>query len=250
MPVVIASLITLLLTPATAAPDADALLRRADAAARQSKDAELTLEITVHHSDGSEVGRTIRAWQRGSDQRMVKILAPPRLRGTGILAPDADRIYVYLPAYRRVREVTGREGGDAFMGTDFSVNELALVRLAPSHTAAFARSPAAGDVHVLRLTPRDPDDHDYVALRAHVRKADDLIARLDYLDAKDAVYRTITMSDFRTIEAGEARYTLAHRIEVDDRRAERRTVARLTSAAFDKGLGDGFFTERMLTRLP
>ena len=245
-------LVSLLLAPSAGGDslDADALLRRADAAARRATDAEFTLEITVRHPDGAEVTRTIRAWQSGGDRRMVKILAPARLRGTGILVPEAGRIYVYLPAYGRVREVTGREGGDAFMGTDFSVRELALVRLAPSHAAALESAAAEEDVYVLRVTPTAPDEHDYATLRARIRRADDLISSLDYLDEKGAPYRTITMGDFRPAGEGTASYVVAHRIEVRDLRADRRTVALLKAASFDQGLDDAFFTERMLKRLP
>lgn len=226
------------------APDPQALLERADRALGRASDAQFTIEVTVVHPDGAAVGRTIRVWQRGRDQRMVKFLEPARLRGTGILLPDGERVFVWLPAYGRVREVTGREGGDAFLGTGFSVDELALVRLAPAHTATLeGESP---DDWTLRLAPRRPEDHDHAALRLTLRKADDVPTRIEYLDGKGAVYRVLEMTDFRTVDG----HLVAHRITLREPADGRSTVAQVKEAALDRGLEASFFSERQLMRRP
>lgn len=240
--VTVLALVTALLLPADPTPDGETLLRRLDAAGRRAADSDVTLAVTVHHPDGTAVERTLRVWQRGGDRRMVKFLAPARLRGTGILVPDGSRVFVYLPAYKRVREVTGREGGDAFMGTDFSIDELALVRLAPGHTATLEAE--ATDTWTLRLVPRTPADKEYAALRVTMRKADDLLAGMEYLDAAGAPYRSVALTDVRSVGA----YAVAHHFEVRDLRSGRRTTAVASAVTFDQGLAEDFFSERQLTR--
>ncbi len=229
---------------AAVAVDPQALLARADAALGQAKDAEYTIAVTVTHADGATVERTIRVWQRGRDQRMVKFLEPARLRGTGILLPDGERTLVWLPAYDRVREVTGREGGDAFLGTGFSVDELALVRFAPSHTATLESEDAAA--WTLKLAPRRADEHEHAALRLTLRKADDLTTRIEYLDAAGSVYRVLEMGDFRTVDG----HPVAFRITASEPRDGRTTVAEVREAALDRGIDETFFTERQLVRRP
>jgi len=225
--------------------DPQLLLERADLALGRFGDAEFTILVTVTHPDGATVSRTMKVWQRGRDQRMVKFLEPARLRGTGLLLPDGERVFVYLPAYGRVREVTGREGGDAFLGTGFSVDELALVRLAPTHTATLDGE--AADTWTLRLVPRTPADHEHAALRLTVRKADDLATAIEYLDGAGTVYRVLELGDFRTVGA----HLVAHRFVVrqPDGRG-RSTVAEVKEAALDRGLDASFFTERQLVRRP
>ena len=224
--------------------DPQALLERADAALGRAGDGTFTIDVAVVHADGTRVERTIQVWQRGRDERMVKFLAPARLRGTGILLTDGGRVLVYLPAYGRVREVTGREGGDAFLGTGFSVDELALVRFAPTHVAAIAEETA--DAWVLRLTPRVPADHEHAALLLRMRRADDLVTRVTYLDAGGAAYRELEMGDYRTVDG----HTVAHRISVTQAGEKRRTVAEVKDAALDRGIDASFFTERQLRRSP
>lgn len=232
-------------TPAPAAAlDPQQLLERADRALGRAGDAEFTIAVTVVHPDGARVERTIRVWQRGRDQRMVKFLEPARLRGTGILLPDGERVLVWLPAYGRVREVTGREGGDTFLGTGFSVDELALVRLAPTHTATLEGESA--EAWTLRLAPRDPADHEHAALRLSLRKGDDLPTRIEYLDAAGTVYRVLEMGEFRTVDG----HVVAHRISVREPGEGRSTVAEVQSAALDRGIEASFFSERQLMRRP
>jgi hypothetical protein len=229
---------------AGAAPDPQALLERADRALGRFGDAEFTIEVTVVHPDGASVARTMKVWQRGRDQRLVKFLAPARLRGTGLLLSYGERVFVYLPAYGRVREVTGREGGDAFLGTGFSVDELALVRLAPTHTATLAGE--TDEAWILRLSPRTPADHEHAALRLTLRKADDLATGIEYLDAAGEAYRVLELGDFRTVGG----HPIAHRFTVRQPGEGRSTRAEVKEAALDRGLDASFFTERQLVRRP
>ncbi len=219
------------------------MLRRVDAANQRARDAEYTLEVTVREGDGPPRERTLRIWQKGL-RRMVKFVAPARLRGTGILAPEPGRILLYLPAYRRVRPVIGRAAGDPFLGTDFSMDDLTRVRFGEDYEAALSTTTAQR--WELRLTPRDPASCDHAALRMWVRRADDNVARMELVAADGTTQRTVDLADFRAIGG----YSVAHRIVVRDLRRGRRTEALVRQARFDQGLQDDFFGQRYLTREP
>lgn len=223
--------------------DGATLLRRVDAANQRAEDADFTLQVSVREGDGPARERTLRIWQKGA-RRMVKFLAPPRLRGTGILAPEPGRISLYLPAYRRVRPVVGRAAGDSFVGTDFSIDDLARVRFSDDYRATLRATHA--DRWELLLTPRVPEEMDHAQLHLWVRRADDNVARMELRGADGALQRTVELSDFRTVGA----YSLAHRITAHDHRRGRRTDAQIGAVRFDQGLADDFFSERFLTREP
>jgi hypothetical protein len=223
--------------------DARAQVERLDRATRRAKDLTTTIDVTVRRPGGSEVTRQLRVWQLGSEHRMVRVLAPARLRGTAILV-RGERVHIYLPGYPRVREVTGRKGGQMFAGTELSVDELAMRPLGNTHVAALDKE-VDGNI-VLVLTPQGATDYDYAAMRVHMRKQDDLAAMVEYLDTSGAIYRTVSMSDFRTVGA----YTTAHQMVVDDEKSARRTLARLKDVVFDSGLDEEFFSQRQLQRMP
>ncbi len=237
-----APLLTLLFiaTPALA-EDGPSVLARVDAVADQGQDTTITLDVTVHDGRGGEASRVLQVWQKGSQQRLVKFLEPARLAGVGLLVPDPDTLYLYLPAYGRTRRVVGSGRGDAFMGTDFSIDDLARITFADEYTATLTAEDA--DHWQLRLDPIKPADHTHDHVRMWVRRSDDLFDRVDFV--KDGeVTRRVELGD---VHADGSR-PVAHRIVVEDLKSGRSTVAVVREIQFDTGLEDDLFTTRYLMR--
>ena len=230
-----------------AAPTADAgtVLSEVDAAARRAKDVTATMKLTIVEPAGARAERTLRIWQKGTDRRMAKFTAPARLRGVGLLARGDDALFLYLPAFGRVRRVVGRSRGDAFFGTDFSQDDMARLSYADRFTPTVAGSDEAH--WLLRLDPKRPDDEPHHHLVLKARKADHVVAGIDFHDAADGpAVRRITASDVRAIGP----QSIAHRIEAADLKTGRKTTAVLEQVQVDGGIEDGFFTKRVLKRSP
>ncbi len=226
------------------AQDAAPILARVDAAAVRSADVTTTLEIAIHDGKGNESQRLLRVWQKGDDRRLVQFLEPARVAGVGLLATGEDTIHLYLPTYERTRRVSGKARGDAFMGTNFSVDELTRMSFADEYTASVL---AQDDEHVqLRLDPVVPANHTHAHVQMWVRLQDDLFDRLDYHDEDGEVFRRLTLTEVRP----EGEHPVAHHIEIEDLESGRRTVATVRDVAFDTGLEDDLFTTRNLMRLP
>jgi outer membrane lipoprotein-sorting protein len=221
--------------------DGNAVLARVDAASTASRDAHLVLDVAVTDRTGSTSTRTLEIWQKGTQKRLIRFTAPARLAGTSLLVPDGVSLYLYLPAYGRPRRVVGQQQGDAFMGTDFSLEDLARLRWADDWTATVEAQDS--DRVRLSLTPRVPAEHRDARLVVWVRTADDLVARVDHVDASGTVTRRLTLDDFR-VDDGRM---LAHRLVVEDLGATKRTVATVRSADFDAGLDDARFSITTLT---
>ena len=171
----------------------------------------------------------------------MKFLEPARLAGVGLLVPDGETLYVYLPAYGRTRRVVGSGRGDAFMGTDFSMDDLARIQFGDDYTAELVVEDA--EHWQIKLTPIKPADHAHDYLMMWVRRADDLFDRVDFYD--DAtVTRRITFDDFHT----DGARPIGHHIEVEDLESGRSTLADVREIEFDTGLEDDLFTTRYLMR--
>ena len=231
---------------ASAAPtDGAGWLAEMDASAARTADAHVVLDVTVVDKRGGEASRTMEVWQKGTHKRMVRLTAPARLAGVSLLLSE-DTVHLYLPAYGRARRVIGEQRGDAFLGTDFSVEDLSRITFADAFTAEL-QGVADGYADLL-LTPRSPDEHPDAALRVRVREADALPTRIDHLDASGAVTRRVTMGDFRDVPAGESARAMAHQMEVEDLAGGRRSRAQITAVTLDQGLGDALFTTTALMR--
>jgi outer membrane lipoprotein-sorting protein len=199
----------------------------------QVEDAHMILELTVTDSRGEQAGRTIEIWQKGEDKRLVRMAEPTRLKGVGLLVTHGDALHLFLPQYPPARRVVGNKRADAFMGTDFAVDDLARIGFAEDYDAKIVGSEEG--LTRLTLTPRmDTGD---AAVELWVGE-DGVIRRLDHIDKRGDVTRRLTMSEVRM----EGETPLAHRMEVIDLKRSRSTVAVLKAATLNQGLSEELFT--------
>ncbi len=222
------------------AGDGDDLLGRVDAAQASAADGHVVMEIEVVDHRGNSAQRTLEIWQKGGEQRLVRYTAPARLAGTGLLVPDGDTVYLYMPAYGRARRVVGERQNDAFLGTDFSVEDLARLSWSDDFTATITGRDE--ESVSLDLTPRDADSEDPV--RLWVRTEDNLVSRIEVLDGEGALVRRLELSDFRQVGSRK----LAHTFQVQDLVDGGTTTASVVQAETDLGLDDELFTVTHLTR--
>lgn len=232
---VIGALFSVLVAWATPADD---LLAKVDAAAARGQDAQLTLAIKAFDAKGVPAERTLEIWQKGSDKRLVRFTAPARLAGTALLVPDGETVYLYLPAYGRARRVVGESQGDAFLGTDFSLEDLARIQWADEY------QPELLGENALRLRPKEGVKSASAWIDLTIRPEDSLPAAVAHYKADGSLIRRIEFSDVRDIQGRP----LAHSVRVEDAASGRRTEATIQAAKLDSGLSDDLFTLSQLQR--
>lgn len=109
-------------TDDASAIDAAQLVRRAiDHWRGLSSITEITMII---HRPDWERSMTMRAWTKGDDQSLVRVLAPSKDRGNGTLT-DADSMWTYSPKINRVIKIPSSMMGQSWMGSDFSNKDIA-----------------------------------------------------------------------------------------------------------------------------
>jgi hypothetical protein len=212
------------------ADEADELLARVDAAQHQAADAHIVLDVATVDSSGP-ASRTLEIWQKGEARRLVRFTAPARLAGVALLATE-EATWLYLPAYGKPRRIIGASRGDAFLGTDFALEDLARITWSDDYDPQIV-----SDGH-LRLVARSGADASSATVDLVVRPDDALPVTVEHMDATGKVVRRIRFDDFRSVGG----HTIAHSIVVEDLRRDRTTNAKLTSVAFDGGLADDLFT--------
>ena len=235
-------MLSLLLSLALADEAGDAWLQKVDTANNAGDDAHIGRDLKGTDKKGETAERTIEIWQKGEDKRLVRFTAPARLEGVGLLVPDGETVYLYLPTYERAKRVTGDQRSDAFLGTDFSIGDLSQVEWVPEYTAVIEQD--EGAELRLMLTPKDPKAHAHASVRMWVRKTDNLPSKIEYLDAAGQPLRRLTLSGYR--DAGPR--PIAHHLKVEDLEKGTWTEATVDEAVFDKGLEDDLFTLRELER--
>ena len=97
------------------ADEVDEVLAIADANLTKVKDQTYTASLEVVR-DGETI-KTIEfvAKLKGLNKRLVKFTAPGDVRDMAVLTTEDGLMYVYMPAYRRVRRVASHVRNQGFM---------------------------------------------------------------------------------------------------------------------------------------
>lgn len=121
------------LTAATAHADAkgDAVIGKMDASMTQAKDQHFIHRVVTQ--EPGKAKRTIKmdVHIKGDEWRRIDFLEPGDIKGMKILILSLDQMYIYLPAFRKVRRVAGHAREQGFMGTTFSHDEMSVVTYGP-----------------------------------------------------------------------------------------------------------------------
>lgn len=106
----------------------------------------LAQDITMTQTDASGGQRQLVGtwyWERGKDEQkgMLRLLAPADLAGASYLfltRGGKETIYVYLPAVRKVRQVTGATVAQSLFGSGLSAFDLKFL-FSGMHAGKFSR---------------------------------------------------------------------------------------------------------------
>ena len=117
------ALITILTAlPASAAPDADAILKRSYDNYRAAS-SQTTVAMTVHRPEW-ERHLEMKAWTRGDNDALVRFVAPAKDAGNATLKLGNDT-WVFNPKLNQVIKLPASMMTQSWMGSDFSYNDLA-----------------------------------------------------------------------------------------------------------------------------
>jgi outer membrane lipoprotein-sorting protein len=86
-----------------------------------SSDSVMTMVI---HRPDWERSMTMRAWTKGDDRSLVRVLEPKKDRGNGTLTDD-DNMWTFSPKVNRVIKIPSSMMGQSWMGSDFSNKDVA-----------------------------------------------------------------------------------------------------------------------------
>ncbi len=236
------SLVLLGLSSPALAEDPWDVLRKVDEAAAGKSDSTMVLSLEVTRRGSVVARRRVRVWQLGEDRRMLKVLEPKRLRGVGLLNAGPGEVFMYLPAFGRVRRMVGPDKDDRFLGTDFSVEDLSRTRFSGDYTPSIQKETKDG--WVLRLTPVEGrGTHE---LLVSVTRPGYLFTRVVVLGEGGEVLRIISLGRFEEVQGR----TIARQVTVEVPGTGRRTDAHVDEVRLDVGLDPGFFSRRYLERDP
>jgi len=183
---------------ATAAPDAEAVLKRSDSYRNGWSSYALHVKITSFESGKADEQKLYEVSQKGTEKTYVEFLSP-REKGQHLLMLGDD-MWVYLPDTSRPVRITPLErlSGDASNG------DVARTNYAVDYTPVYLRTEKVGDqsCYVLNLTAKRKGAT-YQNILYWVRVEDDRPVRAEFHLTSGKLIKSATFDDYSTV-AGHA----------------------------------------------
>ena len=211
--------------------------------------------------------RIIKAGQEGiSYKDLVVVTYPTEVKGLAILTwtyldPEKDQeVWLWLPSLKKVRKISASEDDDAFMGADFTVEEVSTRRLEDETYRLVGEKDFEGykfehtgqlkfkgiPCFVIECTPLKP--HWYYSKRiVWIDKDTGGNIFEEYYDKKGRLFKTL-FREWVWTDLGDRKYQSQISLECKDLRTGHRSVILMRKPIYDQGLSEYEFTVKALMR--
>lgn len=193
----------------TAQPDALQLMQQSYNAIKLL-DSSASATFTLTNNKGVSRVRKTEGYTRlvaGADDnmRLVKFVAPADIKGTSTLlienSAGEDKLWVYLPALKKVRRLSAANKKDSFVGTDFSYGDIVGHKPADwQHRLVREEQYQGRDCYVIEslpVTDAVSKHSGYSKRESWVDKTNLVTLRTDFWDLAQRPLKRISVSDVR-----------------------------------------------------
>jgi len=183
-----------LLSSSAMAMDAVEMIAETDAAMNRAQDQIIDWKVVNQEpGKGDPKLMTFTSTVMGP-KTLTSFSAPADLKGTRVLVLGRQQMYIFLPAYNKVRRVASHTTQQGFMGTTFSFDDMNTSRFGDIYNAKIVSEDGAKAV--LELTPKAEGEAPYarVELTLDLKMFHPL--EMKYYNEKDAHVKTETRSKY------------------------------------------------------
>ncbi len=216
-------------------------------------DQKATTRMTLINKRGQERIRELFSYLKhyGKDSKSIMFFEKPAdVKGTGFLSweyddpsKDDDR-WLYLPALKKVRRISGSSKNDYFMGSDFTYDDMGG-RSVDEDDHKFLREEEIDGVNcwVLESVPKDKG-YMYSKVIRWIRQDALLAVKVEYYDKHGKLMKILTVSDIRK----QNEIWTAFRMFMDNKQEKHQTLLEFVEITYNIGIKDNLFKVASLER--
>ena len=206
-----------------------------------SVQADVSLESSDEVGRGLDTEMRLVRSQRGTDVRtQIRVIEPPAATGTVYEVSSTEgkplKRWVYISTVRRLRNLVGTRRTDAFMGSDFTYEDLDIAAPRESEWKSIDRIEEGGR-SLVRVTSA-PYSY-YERVETVIDPATSLPVRVSYYDRSGSLFKRETFGEIQTVEG----HPMPTRIEMDDVETGAKSVLRLRKIRLGQPIDEKVFSE-------
>lgn len=183
------------------------------------------------------------------DKSLVVFGSPRDVEGTALLSHakilDPDDQWLYLPALKRVKRISSRNKSGAFVGSEFAFEDFTISELNKfTYRYVGEEDLGAMNTDVIERFPRY-ENSGYTKQVSWVDQDIFQVRKVEFYDRKDALLKTLTLSDYREYDG----IWRAHSLKMTNAQNGKETELVYGAFSFKNGLDSNDFQQGVLTRL-
>jgi hypothetical protein len=197
------------------------------------------MTMVIHRPDW-ERSMTMRAWTKGDDRSLVRVLEPRKDRGNGTLTDD-NSMWSYSPKVNRVIKIPSSMMGQSWMGSDFSNKDIARADdIVKQYDHSFLGIEEVDGVTIYEIESIPHENAAVVWGREVLKIRDDhVVTEHRFYDQDNELVKTLTSLEIG--EMGGRTIALRQRMAKEES-PEEWTEIQVVSVDYDIELADSLFT--------
>jgi len=216
-------------------------------------DQKSVLKMTLINKRGRKRIREVVSYKKdyGKDSKKIMIFrSPADVKGTGFLSFDYDNPgkdderWLYLPAMKKTRRISGSSKNDYFMGTDFTYDDMGDRAVEEDvHKYLKTEKINGADCWVVESIPKDKS-YMYSKKISWVRTDALLFVKVNYYDRDGDLLKTLTASEIRKQQSFWTAFKIVMKNHID----EHKTILEHRDRIFNSGVKENLFRVSTLER--
>ena len=205
----------------------------------RGKTSVCTVDMTIHRPDWERT-ITIKAWTKGQNVSIFRIIAPPKDHGNGTLKKKRE-MWMYNPKVNRVIKIPPSMMSQAWMGSDFSNDDLSKTESLIkdySHTIIGTETHEGKKVYLIKSTPKPGAPVVWGMQRLKIRE-DHIFLAQEFYDEDLKPVKALTTLQIQML--GGKLFPRVWKMQKADVKDEY-TMLEYKELTFDQNLPDSLFT--------
>ncbi len=211
------------------------------------------LTMVLRNKRGNERVRKLETKRKdygnGEAKSVAYFLSPADVKGTAFLvwehADQANDVFIYLPALKKIRRIASEQKRQSFMGSDFSYADMENEDVDDADHRILSEEALDGrPCWVIESIPKPGSDSEYGKLTSWVDKAEFIPYKVEFEDKKGNPFKVMRV--IRTGPVGEE--ILPLHFSMENVQKNHKTEISLDRIELDQEISDKEFTHRAIQR--
>lgn len=194
-------------------------------------------EVIEREKDYGETKKTVIVFETPKDVSGVAYLMFDYDEKPDGTKPDSDN-WLYMPAMKKTRRISGTDSGGNFMGTDFTYDDLGERGLNKDVFTLLGEENYDGkNCYKVEAVSKDLKEKDARKI-SWITKDDFLLVKAEYYDRQNSLHRVLTVKGYEKKNG----YWVSESMFMENVQSGHTTLIEITDSLYDEPIDDNIFT--------